>query len=198
MRAQTSKANVLVPIGLGLAAVVVLAVWMGSGPGKPLAIRVPGTDQAPGADLGTRGNAILAGKLVNSNGKPAGGSGVWPQFRGPDRDGIGKAPTQLARSWEPSGGLRELWAVDVGDGYAGAAVRNGRVYVMDYDGARKQDALRCLSAEDGAEIWRYAYPVSVKRNHGMSRTVPAVTDRFIIAMGPKCHVICLDALTGEL
>jgi outer membrane protein assembly factor BamB len=91
-----------------------------------------------------------------------------------------------------------LWAADVGDGYAGAVVLKGKVYLMDYDRDRKQDALRCLSAEDGAEIWRYAYPVSVKRNHGMSRTVPAVTEQFVVAMGPKCHVVCLDSATGSL
>src|SRR6185369_8780657 len=80
----------------------------------------------------------------------------------------------------------------------GAVVLNGRLYLMDYDHERKQDALRCLSLEDGEEIWRYAYPVAVKRNHGMSRTVPAVTERLVVAMGPKCHVVCLDAVTGEL
>ena len=86
----------------------------------------------------------------------------------------------------------------MGEGYAGAAVLNGRVYLMDYDRDKKQDALRCLSLADGREIWRYAYPVSVKRNHGMSRTVPAVTDKLVVAMGPKCHVVCLDPATGEL
>jgi outer membrane protein assembly factor BamB len=69
---------------------------------------------------------------------------------------------------------------------------------MDYDREKRQDALRCLSLGDGREIWRYAYPVAVKRNHGMSRTVPAVTDKLVAAMGPKCHVACCDAVTGEL
>jgi outer membrane protein assembly factor BamB len=69
---------------------------------------------------------------------------------------------------------------------------------MDYDREHKQDALRCLSLADGREIWRFAYPVSVKRNHGMSRTVPAVTDKIVVAMGPKCHVLCLNSTTGEL
>jgi outer membrane protein assembly factor BamB len=91
-----------------------------------------------------------------------------------------------------------MWAVDVGEGYAGAAVRNGRVYVMDYDREKKQDALRCLSLDDGREIWRFAYNVSIKRNHGVSRTVPAVADKLVVAMGPKCHLICADAATGEL
>jgi len=197
MRTRSSKTNLILPGALGIFAVAALAVWIASGPSKPLTARVPGTDQAPGSELGSHGNAILAGRLVRSSGKPAAQSGGWPQFRGADHDGISKAQTHLARSWDASG-LRELWAVDVGDGYAGAVVLNGRLYLMDYDHERKQDALRCLSVEDGAEIWRYAYPVAVKRNHGMSRTVPAVTERLVVAMGPKCHVVCLDAVTGEL
>ena len=197
MPASASKKYILVPAALGVLALAVLIAWLASGSGKPLALRVPGTDKAPGSEPGARGNAVLAGKLLHSTGKPAAASGAWPQFRGPDRDNISKASTRLARSWEP-GGLRELWATDVGDGYAGAAILNGRLYLMDYDVARKQNALRCLSTEDGAEIWRYSYPVSVKRNHGMSRTVPAVTEKFVVGIGPKCHVVCLDAVSGEL
>ena len=75
---------------------------------------------------------------------------------------------------------------------------NGRVYLMDYDQPKRSDALRCLSLADGKEIWRFAYRNAVKRNHGMSRTVPAVTEKFVVAMGPKCHVVCVDAITGEL
>jgi outer membrane protein assembly factor BamB len=106
-------------------------------------------------------------------------------------------PVALKRAWQASE-PRELWAIDVGEGYAGAAILNGRVYVMDYDRDKRQDALRCLSLADGREIWRYAYPVPVKRNHGMSRTVPTVTDKLVVAMGPKCHVVCLNPATGEL
>jgi outer membrane protein assembly factor BamB len=86
----------------------------------------------------------------------------------------------------------------VGEGYAGAAVCNGRVYLMDYDREQNQDALRCLSLADGQEIWRFAYPIRIKRNHGMSRTVPALQDDAVVAIGPKCQVICCDSLTGEL
>jgi len=69
---------------------------------------------------------------------------------------------------------------------------------MDYDREKKQDALRCLSLDNGHEIWRFTYPVNVKRNHGMSRTVPAVSERFVVGVGPKCHVVCLNPSTGEL
>jgi outer membrane protein assembly factor BamB len=68
---------------------------------------------------------------------------------------------------------------------------------MDYDQQNQADSIRCLSLEDGNDIWRYSYPVKVKRFHGMSRTVPAVTEKYIIALGPKCHVTCLDSVTGQ-
>ncbi len=185
------------PAALALVALAALALWLGRGLNLPLTLRVPGTDQAPGGESASTANPVLAGKLLRSDGQPATLPGAWPGFRGPHRDGLSPEAAQLLRAWQPAE-PRQLWSVELGEGYAGAAVLNGRVYVMDYDRSKKQDALRCLSLEDGREIWRYAYPVSVKRNHGMSRTVPAVTDNLVVAMGPKCHVVCLDATSGEL
>jgi outer membrane protein assembly factor BamB len=174
-----------------------LAVWFSHGPTLALRLRVPGTDQAPGTDSTSGRNPVLAGQVTRGEGQPADLPGAWPGFRGAARDNISADAKGLARSWG-SGGPRELWAVDLGEGYAGAAVRNGRVYLLDYDQTKKQDALRCLSLADGREIWRFAYPISVKRNHGMSRTVPAVTDQHAVSLGPKCHVACVDAVSGEL
>jgi outer membrane protein assembly factor BamB len=192
-----ASATVLVPAIVGIIAVAFFVWWLTKDSQKDLVARVPGADRAPDQELGTNGNAVLAGKLTRSGGQPSNLAGAWPQFRGPDRNAISKEPTRLSRNWEFNG-PRELWAVDVGEGYAGAAILNGRVYLMDYDREKKQDALRCLSLENGQEIWRYAYPVSVKRNHGMSRTIPAVTEELVVAMGPKCHVVCVDAASGEL
>jgi outer membrane protein assembly factor BamB len=31
----------------------------------------------------------------------------------------------------------------------------------------------------------------------MSRTVPAVTDKYVVTIGPKCHVMCVDAVSGD-
>jgi outer membrane protein assembly factor BamB len=192
-----AKPSLLIPGLLALAALAALALWFGHGPGKPVALRVPGTDQAPGSEAGSHANPVLAGKLTRGDGQPSDLSGAWPQWRGPNRDGVSTDSVPVMQSWQAPG-PRELWAIDVGEGYAGAAIRDGRVYVMDYDREKRQDALRCLSLADGREIWRYAYPVSVKRNHGMSRTVPAISNQLLVAMGPKCHIVCLDPLSGEL
>lgn len=185
------------PVGVALCGGMIFFLWLLSEARLSLDERVPGTDRAPGAEGGGSTNAVLAGTLTPGPGKPSELPGNWPGLRGPDRSGISTESAALARTWEGSG-PRELWALDVGEGYAGAAVVDGRVYLMDYDREKKQDAVRCLSLADGTEIWRFAYPVAVKRNHGMSRTVPTIHGDTLVAMGPKCHVVCLDAKTGQL
>lgn len=123
--------------------------------------------------------------------------GDWPGFRGPDRANVSAESVPLARSW-PAQGPRVLWSANLGEGYAAPAVHKGRVYVLDYDQPAQADSLRCFALADGAEIWRCTYPQAVKRNHGMSRTVPAANDRYVVSLGPKCHVLCADALTGAV
>ncbi len=157
--------------------------------------RVPGLDRpAGGAEEAT---GPLTGTLTRGDGQPADLRGAWPRFRGERLDNVSVEPVPLARSWSADGPPR-LWSVELGEGYAGAAVRDGRVWVLDYDASAKADALRCLSLADGREIWRYGYPVKVKRNHGQSRTVPTVSGDAVVGFGPKSHVTCLDAATGEL
>lgn len=134
------------------------------------------------------------GRLILSDGVPGDMKGAWPCFHGERLDNISQESYQPA---SPNAGFNEYWGLDVGEGFAGAAIRGGRVYLMDYDRDNKADALRCLSLNDGKEIWRYTYPVTIKRNHGMSRTVPFVTESVVLALGPKCHVTCLDSIGGE-
>ena len=138
----------------------------------------------------------IDGEFTEFDGVPSAIKDGWPQFRGPNRDNIAPASVPLLDSW-PDEGPPVLWSIELGDGYAGAAVKNGRVYVLDYDEDQQADALRVFSLDDGAEIWRRSYEVSIKRNHGMSRTVPAVTDDFVVTIGPMCQVMAADAVTGE-
>jgi outer membrane protein assembly factor BamB len=169
------------------------AGWLASGSTRRLDARVPGTDRA---DVPVQTRVMPQGQLTQGPGAAAQLEGSWPCFRGPRRDGVAHSDVPLRRQW-PQDGPPVLWAIDVGEGYAGAAIHRGRVYLLDYDREQQTDALRCLSFDDGREIWRYSYPVKVKRNHGMSRTVPAVTDRYVVTLGPKCHVLCVDTVSGE-
>jgi outer membrane protein assembly factor BamB len=185
------------PAVAAIVALLALALWLNQGASLHLSRRIPGTDAAPASESGATANPILAGRLIRGAGQRANLSGAWLGFRGGTLSGVAAEGSALANTWDAAG-PKQFWSVDLGEGYAGAAVQGGRVYVMDYDQANKQDALRCLSLADGKEIWRFAYPNAVKRNHGMSRTVPTLTEKFVVAMGPKCHVVCVDAQSGEL
>ncbi|NOR15492.1 MAG: PQQ-binding-like beta-propeller repeat protein, partial [Candidatus Aminicenantes bacterium] len=85
----------------------------------------------------------------------------------------------------------------LGEGHAGPVVSEGRVYILDYNEEERADILRCFSLDDGREIWQRGYPLFIKRNHGMSRTIPAVSGGYVVTLGPKCHVMCVDADTGD-
>lgn len=186
-----------VPMALAALAVVIFLAWLLAPVRTPVAVRVPGADGS-GAATNTAGSVDVfsAGTRTAGPGKPAPLKGSWPRFRGPEGTGASTEPVPVARTW--SGGKpRELWTVEVGEGYAGPVIVEGRVYLMDYDRERQRDALRCLSLADGAEIWRYSYPVAVKRNHGLTRTVPTVVGDQVVAMGPKCHVISVRADDGQ-
>ncbi len=196
MKANWKSLGTLLPVavaGLGIAA---LALWWTSRSEYGLKLRIPGTDAAPGGETGGT-NPVFAGKLISGPGQPSELPGAWPQFRGPDRDGMAAGSAGLARDWKATP-PRELWGLDVGEGYAGVAVRSGRVYLLDYDRDAKQSALRCVSLADGKELWRYTYPLTIKRNHGMTRTVPVVTEKFVVALDSKNNLFCLDAVSGEL
>lgn len=179
----------------GLAAAAVFWSWMSLPSVVEVTVRVPGADGAPPESSGTEAETDLAGQFRQFDGTPAQISGAWPRFRGPDFDNIVKDGIPLKDRW-PDGEPREAWRVALGEGYAGPVVWNGRVYVLDYDMEAKADAVRCFSLEDGREIWRRSYSVVVKKNHGMSRTVPAVSGDYLVTMGPRCHVVCLDPVSG--
>ena len=137
----------------------------------------------------------IKGTFQAFNRAPSALRGVWSRFRGSHFDNVSKEKVKL-KGLLNKNDLLVLWTVFLGEGYAGPAIANGCVYILDYDDKTGSDVLRCLSFDTGKEIWRRAYRISVKRNHGMSRTVPAVTDKYVVSIGPKCHVLCVDARTG--
>jgi len=188
----------VIPFGLiALGGVSVLYLLAGDNVAEDLGLRMPIAANQAQDSVDQLNPAPVKGELTRFDGVPSTLAGAWPRFRGAGLDAIYSDPNViLARQW-PQGGPKVLWSIDLGEGYAGAAVLHGCVYVVDYDQARKGDSIRCFSLADGKEIWRYFYRVKVKSNHGMSRTVPAVTDRAVVTMGPKCHVTCLDPNDGR-
>ena len=123
------------------------------------------------------------------------GAENWPQFRGPARDGISRE-TGLLRQWR-AGEPKVLWTVPVGQGYAGAAILDGRVYHNDYDEKKNEWGVYARSLADGKEIWHYKESRVIRPNHAITRTVPAVDGKYVFSLDPKLGLHCLDAKTGK-
>ena len=156
--------------------VMALGAWLAALPPPRVETRVPGLDSPESEEESVASKIPESGQLTTGQGKPADLPGSWPWFRGKALDNIGQPGVPLARRWLAEG-PKVLWSVDLGEGYAGPIVQDGRVWLLDYDRENSADALRCLSLADGKEIWRFSYPAAIKRNHGMSRTVPAISGK---------------------
>jgi outer membrane protein assembly factor BamB len=188
--------NLVTAVGATFIGLVFLTWWLLYNPVRDFAESVPGMDNRP-PGFKSRSEAVDIGAYFASfDGIPSEIQGSWPRFRGADFDNISKEKIRLASSWGDAG-PDILWSIDLGEGHAAPVVSHGRVYVLDYDEDKRADVLRCFSFDNGTEIWRRGYDLFVKRNHGMSRTVPAVTDKYVVTIGPKCHVMCVDAASGD-
>ena len=202
-RVKQKRNSVLVAVPIlilcGWGALFLLSRWFAYDPARNLALSLPGMDGGPSGSDRAVTNEVqvnLAGKLEKFDGVPSSLPGSWPRFRGADFDNICKADVKLADRW-PESGPKVLWSVTLGEGHAAPTVLNGCVYLFDYDEAKRADALRCFSLADGKEIWRRSYTLPAKRNHGLSRTIPAVTEDCIVTVGPRCHVSCVETATGN-
>ena len=171
--------------------------WLLIDPTRQFAESLPGEDNRS-ADSSLVSEVVNIGENFQLFGTFSSNSkATWLRFRGSDYDNIVRNSVPLKNTWAASE-PEILWSVGLGEGHAGPAVYEGNVYMMDYDEAKREDALRCFSLDDGKELWRRSYKVNMKRNHGMSRTVPAVTADYILTVGPRCHVMAVQRQTGDL
>jgi outer membrane protein assembly factor BamB len=181
----------------GLIALGILSLgwWLGKDPTRNFSESMPGLDNR-GKGMGADEEVII-GELFESLGTDYTElQETWPRFRGEAFDNISRSGIPLKDKF-PSTGPEVLWSVELGEGHSGAAIWKGLIYILDYDEDSRADLLRCFSLTSGQELWRRGYHVAIKRNHGMSRTVPAVTEQYILTIGPRCHVMCLDRETGD-
>ncbi|NBU41717.1 MAG: hypothetical protein EBS51_13140 [Planctomycetia bacterium] len=135
----------------------------------------------------------------------------WPQWMGPRRDGVWREADVVEAI--PAGGLPLRWRITVKAGYAGPAVANGRVYLMDYDrregtlandpGGRStlagNERVLCIDAATGEIVWKHEYdcPYSISYAAG-PRCTPTVADGRVYTLGAEGHLTCLDATTGAV
>jgi outer membrane protein assembly factor BamB len=118
----------------------------------------------------------------------------WPEIYGPRRDNTSEQKG-LLRSW-PKEGPKSLWAVPVGAGFGGPAVRDGKVYLLDRD-EKVGDTLRVLELSSGKELWTFAYDAPGTFMFAGSRTTPTLDEGRVYTCGPLGDLYCIDTKTHQ-
>lgn len=118
----------------------------------------------------------------------------WPQFLGPNRNST-STEKGILRSW-PAGGPQVLWTVNVGPGYGGPVIKDGKVYLLDRDD-KTGDIMRCFNLSDGKELWKFSYDASGSVMFPGSRSVPAVDGKYVYSCGHNGDLYCIDINTHE-
>src|SRR5690348_4814439 len=75
----------------------------------------------------------------------------WPQWRGPNRDGVSQEKG-LLQDW-PEDGPKLLWQVkDSGDGYSTPAISNGLIFLVNNKGL-DDEFVQALNLSDRSPKW---------------------------------------------
>ena len=136
----------------------------------------------------------LAGQAMAQNGVQSGAS--WPQWRGPNRDGISKE-TGLLKQW-PAEGPALVWkATGAGRGYSSFSVANGRLYTMGLRGDR--EFVIAFDIATGKEAWSTAQGSAFRNDRGDGpRGTPTIDGDRLYALGGSGDLSCMEAKTGKI
>ena len=120
----------------------------------------------------------------------------WPQWRGPNRDGVSKE-TGLLKQW-PAEGPPLLWkASGAGRGYSSFSVANGRLYTMGLRGDR--EFVIAFDIANGKEAWATPHGAAFRNDRGDGpRGTPTVDGDRVYALGGNGDLSAIEAKTGKL
>ncbi len=118
----------------------------------------------------------------------------WPNFRGPNHDGISNE-TGFKTTWTKPPPL--VWEKDIGSGFSSFACVGDKVYTC---GTRSgEQVIFCLSADTGETVW--SKPIEDEYPERMGgdgpRATPTVDDGRVYILGARGTLLCLDADTGR-
>lgn len=121
----------------------------------------------------------------------------WPCFLGPTQDS--KSPeVGIVTDWS-AGGLRQIWQMEIAEGYPMPAISRGRLFLFDAVGSVER--LRCLRSETGEALWEFRYPFHYEDLYEMGngpRCCPVVDEDRVYIFGVEGMLHCLRATDGKL
>ncbi|MDX6611854.1 MAG: hypothetical protein QOD75_1040 [Blastocatellia bacterium] len=120
----------------------------------------------------------------------------WPQWRGPNRDGISKE-TGLLKQW-PAEGPPLVWkATGAGAGYSSLAISNGLIFTMGLRGDR--EFIAAFDVATGKQVWATPHGRAFRNDRGDGpRGTPTVEGDRLYALGGAGDLSCVGTATGKV
>ncbi|MCX6914276.1 MAG: PQQ-like beta-propeller repeat protein [Verrucomicrobia bacterium] len=124
----------------------------------------------------------------------------WPQWRGPQRNGI-SAETGLLAEW-PKEGPKLVWQVkDIDSGYSTPSVVGDRLYLLSNQGL-DNEFVQALDTKGGKRVWsqrigKVGNP-DQQPNYPAARSTPTVDGEQLLAFGSDGDLACLERATGKV
>lgn len=129
----------------------------------------------------------------------------WPQWRGPNRDGVADVSPPLVESL-PDDGLQPIWlnkevvSQGRGDGWSSPVVARGKVFLFGHgplEGKKdaREEHVICLNASTGEQVWhnrRESRPTKFPQSG-----TPTVVENRLYLLGAGLTARCIDADSGE-
>jgi WD40 repeat protein len=122
----------------------------------------------------------------------------WPQWRGPNRDGVWREAGIIESI--PASGLSVRWRAKIAQGYSGPVVAQGRVFITDHQFDPEVERVVCFDEATGKLLWVHPYPCNYRdMEYGNGpRASPTVHDGKVYTLGTQGHLVCLGVAKGEL
>jgi outer membrane protein assembly factor BamB len=120
----------------------------------------------------------------------------WPQWRGPNRDGI-SAEKGLLKTWPQAGPPLAWKATGAGEGYSSFAVSQGKIFTL---GARGDtEYVIAYDIASGKRLWERAHGRRFSNDRGDGpRATPTIEGNRVYAFGASGDLTVLDAGSGEV
>lgn len=130
-----------------------------------------------------------------STGAPPPSITDWPQWRGPERNGLSK-DTGLLKQW-PATGPSVVWKADgLGEGYGSLALKGDRIFVQGTKG--EASAVFALNRADGKLVWSTALgPKGSERRGNGPRATPTIDEDRMYVLTENGDLACLRVRDGS-